>query len=72
MKPALFKYINENGAIFIEDEDMDVKAGVTKIPLYAIPDGYRLLPIEPPQDTLAEYRHYYKAILEAAPKIENI
>jgi len=39
MKPALFKYINENGAIFIEDEDMDVKAGVTKIPLYAIPDG---------------------------------
>jgi hypothetical protein len=34
MKPTLYKYINENGAVYIEDEDIDIKVGVTKIPLY--------------------------------------
>jgi len=50
-------------------------------PLYAIPKGYKLVPIEPTEEmknsmpeifSEEELDDVYKAIIEAAPKIEDI
>lgn len=73
MKPIanLWKDSKGNrGIVLVPD---DPKLDIESTPLYAIDfTKYALVPIEPPQDTLAEYRHYHKLIIEAAPNIEDI
>ena len=74
---------------YIDTEDNHIKIDYRKglnngcpvgcMPLYAIPKGYKLVPIEPTEEMLSAGRctnlyvpDTYKAMIEAAPKLEDI
>ena len=52
MKATAYKYINEFDVVMVSERDYEWQHSLAtkkaeKIPLYAIPEGYKLVPIEP-------------------------
>jgi len=80
MKPTAYLKEMEYGENFVSQHKETLGMYTKVIPLYAIPKGYKIVPIEPDidmQDTGNDYLDrkisvIYKAMIEAAPPIEEI
>lgn len=79
MKPVAYKNISVSGAEWLSEKDLFSKYGVKVIPLYSIDfTKYKVVPIEPTEEMIEKCGQlppemsFYKAMIEAAPKIEDI